>query len=470
MATAITNPSFEEPAASGVPGEALGWTWASIQAGGAWAEFNASVLAFIAWQRAREDFEAAYGVPWSWSYADAVARTAAGGFAAADVGHFAVQRDDDSLWLLLAHSPPAWFGLGAARNNDAIADLAAVITAAALFDGGSPTHAATIELWTIVFDYWLDLAGWHYAGPTWYLDAPLLRVDDPSFTDPAERGWRGWADGPALTATWPLAEESFEEYWGSDPFYTGSPWESGTAAGGALRGRALTWPVVMPPNQALFGVWNHTTNDVTVFEVAPGTYADAAALAQAVQDAWDLAWPYFNMVEWGAWIDGAQSGVQLAWNGNLGAAHLVLCVPRSRRSEDARARLGLDALGPNGATGAVQLPASLLSGLPGGYLPSEVFLADPWAQIVFVTEWDAAHGGWFPVEADMMGAIFDTVIAAPTYTETYILTAWFGLTAVWRTSLAPGDLTAAVFSGAVAGKESFENPGTNWPDHIYVDP
>ena len=51
-------------------------------------------------------------IPYNWSYADAAARTGASGFVAADVGKFARQLDDDSLWMLTA-TTPTWIGVSA---------------------------------------------------------------------------------------------------------------------------------------------------------------------------------------------------------------------------------------------------------------------------------------------------------------------------------------------------------------------
>lgn len=44
-------------------------------------------------------------IPYNWSYADAAARTGATGFIAADVGKFARQLDDNSIWMLIATAP-----------------------------------------------------------------------------------------------------------------------------------------------------------------------------------------------------------------------------------------------------------------------------------------------------------------------------------------------------------------------------
>lgn len=50
-------------------------------------------------------------VPYAWTYADAAARTGAGGFVSGDVGKLALQLDDNSLWLLTA-TTPTWVQVG----------------------------------------------------------------------------------------------------------------------------------------------------------------------------------------------------------------------------------------------------------------------------------------------------------------------------------------------------------------------
>lgn len=50
-------------------------------------------------------------VAYQWSYANAAARTGAGGFVAGDVGKFARQTDDNSIWILTA-TTPTWVQVG----------------------------------------------------------------------------------------------------------------------------------------------------------------------------------------------------------------------------------------------------------------------------------------------------------------------------------------------------------------------
>jgi|GEM_PF-4401896 len=50
-------------------------------------------------------------IPYNWSYANAAARTGASGFVAGDVGKFARQLDDNSIWMLTA-TTPTWIQVG----------------------------------------------------------------------------------------------------------------------------------------------------------------------------------------------------------------------------------------------------------------------------------------------------------------------------------------------------------------------
>lgn len=74
-----------------------------------------------------QDITIAYiHVPYNWSYADAAARTGAGGFVSSDVGKLALQQSDDTLWMLTA-TTPTWVqvgGAGGAPGGSAGGDLA----------------------------------------------------------------------------------------------------------------------------------------------------------------------------------------------------------------------------------------------------------------------------------------------------------------------------------------------------------
>lgn len=51
-------------------------------------------------------------IPYNWEYANAIARLAATGFTAAQVGKLARQLDNNSIWILINHSPITWIVLG----------------------------------------------------------------------------------------------------------------------------------------------------------------------------------------------------------------------------------------------------------------------------------------------------------------------------------------------------------------------
>ncbi len=68
-------------------------------------------------------------IPYTYSYASSVARTGASGFAAGDVGKFARQTDDNSIWMLIA-TTPTWVAVSqSAAGLDALSDV--IITSAA---------------------------------------------------------------------------------------------------------------------------------------------------------------------------------------------------------------------------------------------------------------------------------------------------------------------------------------------------
>lgn len=50
-------------------------------------------------------------IPYQWTYADAAARTGATGFVSSDIGRFARQLDDNSIWMLTA-TTPTWIQIG----------------------------------------------------------------------------------------------------------------------------------------------------------------------------------------------------------------------------------------------------------------------------------------------------------------------------------------------------------------------
>lgn len=67
-------------------------------------------------------------LPYLWEYTNAAARTGASGFATTDVGKFARQLDDNSIWMLTDDSPVTWVqvngsGLTTEQVDDRVAAL-----------------------------------------------------------------------------------------------------------------------------------------------------------------------------------------------------------------------------------------------------------------------------------------------------------------------------------------------------------
>lgn len=46
--------------------------------------------------------------PITWTYTNSAERLAATGFTSSDVGKFARQTDNNTLWMLVSHSPVTW--------------------------------------------------------------------------------------------------------------------------------------------------------------------------------------------------------------------------------------------------------------------------------------------------------------------------------------------------------------------------
>jgi hypothetical protein len=93
----------------------------------------------------------------AYEYADAATREAATGFAAADVGKFAWQQDDDSIWILTDDSPITWVQVGGAGGADFAPWLVDIL----------PTiseRSAAVGTWT--FASYNDNTTWPFVGST----------------------------------------------------------------------------------------------------------------------------------------------------------------------------------------------------------------------------------------------------------------------------------------------------------------
>lgn len=407
------NPSFEEPSASGRPGEALHWTWQGVQQEGGFADFNGTALALDHWRGAAEGFEA------------------------------------------------GWDG-----NEGWVDDLIIAALAAALFNAASPTYYGTtesFEIWGYRDDSVLPATA--YPGPNW--------LDAPAFRQPCEEvpptGFDGWYDALMGTSVAPLSVEGFEEAWGTDPLSSvGQPWWSGTAPDGVLRGAPLAFPLTLPPDRNALVLYRDLDASIHRLVIPSGSYASAAALSAAVDVQLAAALGVGRLVVCAAYTNAeGATGLDLRWDGaTLGAESLWLGCAESAPWNDARPLLGFATLGPFGRQGAVRYPAHLLPALPPGYDLDEVFLLDPWSLLDFYTAYDVNCGGWFAIPYGMLGALFDTALGPGTFVEFCTLTGWVGPAAAWITDLTPPMVAAAMFDAGATATETFND--TLWPNWLWT--
>ena len=456
---AFDNSSFETADASGIPGEAEDWVWSSVQAGAEWAEFN-TVAPHLAYQRGRDGFEAGFAVPWAWDYSNAAARLAAVGFTPSDVGGFAIQRSDNTLWLLTDDSPITWEQLTTGWNQDWVPVLLSAIIGAAEFQGAPDPLEIMFEQWNQCVE---DHDGDTYIGPPW------IHTED----NLVAHGWEGWFDEAHGSALYLIQQERFDEAWGTGVFDTvGASWFGGQAPSGVLRGAALTFPVTIHPARNLLHVYREGSDAVVELAITPGMYATAAALAAEIQSLWAAASPA-AIVEWSAWTGGEEAGLQLGWDGSsTGSENVMLGIAEEHRTNDVRAEIGFGGLGPQGTPAESRYPAPELSATPPGTPADGIFAIDGWSQINFATDTEARFAYLHPVENGGIAALFDTGVGGLTASIIDTFRVWHGGDIDWKTGYGPGDLTAAAFVGGVgagAAFESFEDPTTDWPDHIYTD-
>jgi hypothetical protein len=77
-------------------------------------------------------------IPYNWSYANASARTGATGLLVADVGKFARQTDNNTIWLLTDDSPVTWVQVGGPPGvgiGDVVGPASATDNAITRYDG-----------------------------------------------------------------------------------------------------------------------------------------------------------------------------------------------------------------------------------------------------------------------------------------------------------------------------------------------
>jgi hypothetical protein len=82
-------------------------------------------------------------IPYAWSYADASARTGASGFATADIGKFARQTDNDTIWMLTAITP-TWKAVSVDVGTGAVTDGYILVADGSDYNGVALSGDATI--------------------------------------------------------------------------------------------------------------------------------------------------------------------------------------------------------------------------------------------------------------------------------------------------------------------------------------
>jgi len=460
----FNNPSFETAADSGRPGEAQGWEWQSFQDIGGWADFSAYRDDLAQYRYGREGFEGGWLRAYSWEYPDEATRLLATGFTADDVGKAAWQTDVNRNYILTNHSPITWVESTVGENQGATEDLPAALLAAALFNPGVGNYDTTQE----IFALWGFPPGDAptYTGLPW-MDAynliPPCQDTLGPYTGPT--GFDGWYDHVFGTNLDPLCTESFEEAWGNDPLSTsgGQRWCPDTAPNGVLNGAAITFPLNIPPNENQLVVITDINGPV-VFSLPSNDYADMATLVSDLNAQVALHLSGLGL-EFGTWADGVEEGLTFGWDHVTNVAiWFGFASLESDMFRDARVALGLRTFSPGGHATGVGIPAWIYSTLPAGIVSTDRILLDSWSANSFALYTDPVIGQWI-AENDMIAAIFDTGISAPTILERYTLHGWVSPLATWIPDLSAVALTQAMFDGGTEPLEQFE--ATEWPDEPF---
>jgi hypothetical protein len=466
----LDNPSFE---VAGVrPGEAEGWTWNSQQTVGGWAGFNEYHERLLAWATAYELFDAGYHQPHTWSYADEADRLAAIGFAPVDVGGIAWQRDDDSLWMLIADSPISWLEMVLPTNEEWSQELTLAIST--VFNEMAVLYRSQQEIFAL-WDFTYEQGGTPYVGVPW--------LTSHTWTDPAHYlhgplgapvGLHGWKAEITGVVDHPLEIEAFGEGWDTDPFTTlfGNLWLSGNTVNGGLRGQPLSFPLRIVPDRKYLTIYSDESK-IFRLELSVGEYADAASLSAMCEGLWQAAAGSATGVEFSSWNDGVQSGLTFGWNGSNTTNYSwmgMFGTNRSARYNDARKDIGL-VFGADDF-GHIEVPVSEISQYPLGTDADEVFLLDQWSLLLFDTMIDPYIPSIFTLDNQAAPVIFGAFDEIPdtTVIEIFTLHGWFGAAADWIYSLPdnppsiPGPPWAK-FDGGSTKWEYFVD--SLWPDNLF---
>lgn len=468
----LDNYSFETAALTNRPGEADGWTWDSFQQVGAWSGFNEYRSSLIEWATSFEHFSAGWYMPHVWAYDDESTRTGASGMIADDVGGVAWQMDNDTLWLLINHSPVTWEKIEIGTNEDWLDDSSSYEPG--LFNPGVPLYETLTEefgIWdfsieageligTIILPPWTEKTTISPHEDTFRnASGGTIPIDLPT-------GFRGWKDAVTGAMEYPLETDEFGEAWSTDPLSTaaGPVWIPGTCVGGVLRGRALTLPVNIIPDRRFLTIWSDASQ-INILELDTGQYNDAAALASMI----DAKLVAQNGVHtgWGfsSWDDGEDEGILFGWNGDESVRYAFLGMFGVRalaKHNDARFDIGLDSVGPGGVSSKVIMPANEVVFLPGGVTVDEEFWLDPWSLVWFTMTSDPYCSSAVILDYQRDPVLFGTMESSPDATmfERFTLVGWFGPSAAWVSSWSGA---YAMFDGANRNIEEFIT--ANWPDH-----
>lgn len=462
------NPSFEIAHPSGRPGEADQWDWTSLQHVGGWADFSAYRPDLAPFRYGREGFEGGWLSPYAWAYADEAARLAAVGFTADDVGHMAWQVDVNRNYVLTGHNPVSWEMSHAGENQGSVSDLAEALVAAGVFNEGIPNYDSVVEHFAIWGHVWETFT---WSGPPWRDVFTFVRPCEDNLGEyDGPTGFDGWHDHVFGTNIDPLCTEMFNEAWGNDPFSTGgfSRWKSGAAPSGIIRGKAVAFPLEIPPNKNnlyiqsdYFGVIRIRLN-VREFE-------DAESLAVELDDRLSAEIPFNAGISFGFWVDGDEQGITFGWDGTIHVAQTVyFATVLSDRFSDMRESIGLRSFGPGGSYGGVGIPVWYYDNPPSWLNADDRILVDKWSMISFATVSDNILGE-VVLAYDMVGAVFDSAISENTLLEQFTLHGWISPTAEWTPDLAGFITEQAMFLYGEeedrSGMELFDLSA--WPDEPF---